>query len=75
MQDESGMDGLRNVHRLREISVGSVVSAMAEHRLRLADKSRTPMAGDQLALTNGDSVEIFRKSRQKDRPGWVGPAT
>ena len=51
------------------------MSPMAEHRARLADKSRTPLAGDKLDLKNGDSVEVYRKSAQKDRPGWIGPAT
>ena len=39
LQDEAGIDGLRHVHRLREVSIGSVVTAMAEHRLKLADRS------------------------------------
>ena len=75
MQDETGIDGLRHVHRLREVSVGSAVTAMADHRLKLANKSKTPLAGEQLELSTGDQVEIYRKSSQKDRPGWVGPAT
>ena len=74
LQDETGIDGLRHVHRLREVSIGSAVTAMAEHRLKLADKSKTPLSGEQLQLTNGDMVEIYRKNNQKDRPGWVGPA-
>ena len=74
MQDEWGSEGLRHTHRLRETSVASAVAAMAEHRIKMADKSRTPLAGEQLRLANGDQVEIYRKPPTKDRPGWVGPA-
>ena len=42
--------------------------------MKLANKSRTPLAGEQLQLSAGDEVEIFRKPPNKDRPGWVGPA-
>ena len=41
----------------------------------MAQKSRTPLAGEQLRLSNGDQVEIFRKQATKDRPGWIGPAS
>ena len=75
MQDDTGSDGIRHVHRLREASVGSAVTAMAERRMKLASQSRTPLAGQQLQLHNGDLVEIYRKPPTKDRPGWVGPAT
>ena len=66
LQDETGIDGLRHVHRLREVSIGSAVTAMAEHRLKLADRSKTPLSGEQLQLTNGDMVEIYRQNSQKD---------
>ena len=57
-EDETGPDGSRAVHRLREISVGSAVSAIAERRLKLADHSRTPLAAEQLNLQVGDLVEV-----------------
>ena len=72
--DETGCDGLRHVHRLREVSVGAAVQAMAEHRAALADSSRTPLAGETLGLRVGEDVEIYRQPPTKDRPGWVGPA-
>ena len=74
-QDEWGSEGLRHIHRLREVSVASAVTAMAEYRIKMAEKSRTPLAGEQLRLSNGDQVEIFRKQATKDRPGWIGPAS
>ena len=51
------------------------MTAMADHRLKLANKSKTPLAGEQLQLSTGDQVEVYRISSQKERPGWVGPAT
>ena len=48
---------------------------MADYRIKMADKSRTPLAGEQLRLSNNDQVEIYRKPPTKDRPGWVGPAS
>ena len=47
---------------------------MAEHRIKLAEKSRTPLAAEQLNLKPKDLVEIYRQPANKDRPGWVGPA-
>ena len=72
--DETGPDGIRHVHRLREISVGAAVQALAEARAQLAEKSKTPLAGEVLGLKTGENVEIFRQPPTKDRPGWVGPA-
>ena len=42
--------------------------------MKLADRFKTPLSGEQLQLTDGDMVEIYHNSSQKDRPGWVGPA-
>ena len=73
--DETVSESTRHVHRLREISVACAVEAMAARRLKLAEKSRTPLAGAQLNLKVEDQVEIYRRPANKDRPGWVGPAT
>ena len=72
--DEQGTSATRHVHRLRELSVASAVEAMAQRRLKLAEKSWTALAGEQLNLVNGDQVEIYRKPANKDRPAWIGPA-
>ena len=73
--DTEGTASTRHVHRLREISVASAVEAMAQRRLKLAEKSRTALAGEQLNLHNGDQVEVYRKPANKDWPAWIGPAT
>ena len=46
--DTEGTASTRHIHRLREISVASAVEAMAQRRLKLAEKSRTALAGEQL---------------------------
>ena len=75
LQDETGIDGSRHIHRLREITVSSMVEALAERRLSMINQSGpTPLAGELLSLRPGDQVEIHRKTT-KDRPSWVGPAT
>ena len=67
-EDENGVMGSRSVQRLREIAVASAVEAIAGRRLKLAEKSRTTMAGQQMDLKLGEMVEIFKKSPYKDRP-------
>ena len=74
LMDETGCEGSRNVHRLREISVSSMIAALAERRLTMINKvGPPPLPGELLALRPGDQVEIYRKTT-KDRPAWVGPA-
>ena len=38
LMDETGCEGSRNVHRLREISVSSMIAALAERRLTMINK-------------------------------------
>ena len=75
LQDETGIDGSRHVHRLREITVPSMIEALVERRLTMINQSGpTPLPGELLSLRPGDQVEIFRRTT-KDRPSSVGPAT
>ncbi len=75
LNDETGVGGARNIHRLREVTVASMVETLVERQLSMINESGpAPLAGELLALRPGDQVEIFR-STTKDRPAWVGPAT
>ena len=75
LNDETGVDGSRHVHRLRETMVSSMVEALAERRLSLINRSGpTPLPGELLVLQPCDQVEVYRRTT-KDRPAWVGPAT
>ena len=75
LNDETGVEGSRHVHRLREVTVASMVETLAERRLSLINESGpAPLSGELLALRPGDQVELFRNT-SKDRPAWVGPAT
>merc|ERR1711884_537346 len=74
LNDETGIEGSRHIHRLREVTVASMVETLAAHRLSLINESGpTPLPGELLALRPGDQVEIFRQT-SKDRPSWIGPA-
>ena len=75
LNDETGVEGSRHIHRLREVAVSSMVVALAERRLRMINSSGpSPLPGELLSLGPGDQVEIYRRTT-KDRPAWVGPAT
>ena len=75
LNDETGIEGSRHVHRLREITISSMVEALAERRLAMINQSGpTPLPGELMALRPGDQVEIYRRTT-KGRPAWVGPAT
>ena len=68
LDDETGIEGSHHVHRLREVTVASMVEALAEHRLSLINQSGpTPLPGELLALRLGDQVGIYRRTT-KDRP-------
>ena len=61
------------MHRLREVSVSSMIESLAERRLTMLNKSGpSPLLGELLALRPGDQVEIYRKTTH-DMPYWVGP--
>ena len=71
-----GAEGLiRHTHRLREISVQSIVEATAQDRMRRAVNARTTPTIEDLHLQGGDLVDIYRRPLSKDLPGWRGPAT
>ena len=74
VDDRTGLPD-RHCHRLREISVGSIVETTAQKRIEIAEKSKTRMSGEALDLKTGDQVEIWRSSGNKDVSGWKGPAT
>ena len=75
LNDETGVGGARNIHRLREVTVASIVETLVERRLSMIHKAGpSPLPGELLALRDGDQVEIRRRTT-KDIPAWVGPAT
>lgn len=76
-QDDEGGDvgSSRNSVRLREIAVESMVQALAQHRLKRANSTKTRRAGELDNLVTGDLVEIYRTPATKDLTGWRGPAT
>ena len=74
LADKTGIEGSRNIHRLRETSVSSMIAALAERRRTMFNKvGPSPLLGERLALRPGDQVEIYRTTT-KDRLAWVGPA-
>ena len=70
-----GTEGVsRHIHRLRAAAVSTIVQGTAMDRLKLADRSKTRMAGELLDLQVGDSVDFWRDPANKDTSGWRGPA-
>ena len=61
LSDETGVDGSRHIHRLRETLVSSMFEALAERRFSLIKRSGpAPVPGTLLALQPGDQVEVYR---------------
>ena len=60
LDDESGGDVSRHVHRVRELSVANIVRGNAEERLRIAAATRTRPAAQSLELNAGDQVDFWR---------------
>eukprot|EP00971_Amphidinium_carterae_P271540 5387674-Amphidinium_carterae.1 len=75
LQDtEGGIPGVsKQVNRLREVAVAQMIEATSKERLLRANRTRTRMSGEELALQPGDLVEIYRKPATKDLCGWRGP--
>ena len=73
--DNDGIQGIsRNVNRLREAALHSIVRGTAQDRIDRAMNSRTRVAGELLELQLGDSVDFHRDPPNKDMSGWSGPA-
>ena len=51
-----------------------MVQETAQQRIERALESKTRVAGEQLALEQGDLVDFWRKPATKDESGWRGPA-
>ena len=51
-----------------------MVQETAVQRIERALDSKTRVAGEQLALEQGDLVHFWRKPATKDESGWRGPA-
>ena len=51
-----------------------MVQETAQQRIERALESKTRVAGEQLALKQGDLVDFWRKPATKDESGWRGPA-
>ena len=74
LNDETEVEGSRHVHRLREITVSSMVEALAERRLSMINQSGpSPLPGELLSLRPGDQVEIYRRTTKRPPSmGWPG---
>ena len=66
---------LANTHRLREISLQSMIEGSARARLGRAVNTRTAMSAQQMNVQIGDEVDIFRAPNNKDTLGWEGCAS
>lgn len=70
-----GLPGIsRHSQRVREIAVGTMVSASAQRRVDRAMHDKTRPALESLELAVGDHVDFYRKPDTKDISGWRGPA-
>ena len=65
---------LAHTHRLREISIQSMVEGSARARLGRALNTRTTMPAQKLNLQVGEEVDFYRSPASKDASGWFGPA-
>ncbi len=65
----------RQVGRVREISVQSIVEGTAHNKLLRAINCRTQPAGETYDDKVGEEIEFFRDKGTKDVSGWIGPAT
>ena len=65
---------IRDSHRLREVSIQSMIEGTAKARLGRALTTRTLPAGEREDYQIGEEVNLFRPARNKDTSGWVGPA-
>ncbi len=65
----------RQVGRVREISVQSIVEGTAHNKLVRAINTRTLPAGETYDYKVGEEIEFFRDKGAKDVSGWIGPAT
>ena len=64
----------REVVRIRQIAIGSMIQATSDSKARIAYDSKTRRAGELLELKCGDLVDFYRKPVTKDHSGWHGPA-
>ena len=73
--DVKSVPGLiRDSHRLREISVQSMIEGTARARLGRALNAKALPAGESDNYQVGEEVDFFRQAANKDTSGWMGPA-
>jgi len=71
----AGIPGIsRSHHRLREVTVTSMVELTAKQRIQRALNSKTRISQEQLTLEKGDQIDFYRTPATKDESGWRGPA-
>ena len=57
LNGETGIEGPQHVHRLRDITIPSMVEVLVERRLSMINKAGpSPFPGELLALRDGDQV-------------------
>ena len=64
----------RHHHRLREVSVQSMVEMTARQRMDRALTSKSRMPHQQMKLEVNDTVDFHRPTSTKEESGWRGPA-
>ena len=60
--------------RIRELAIQTITEQTARERLRIASRTPTRPAGEEMSFGIGDSVEYYREPSHKDISGWRGPA-
>ena len=74
LPDGEGLDtASRDSNRLREIAVQAMVEGTARARIQRALRAKTQTAAQE-TLAEGMEVDFYRDPKQKDLPGWSGPA-
>ena len=76
LDDEGdGVPGIsRNINRLREAAIHSMVRGTAQDRMDRAMNSRTRPTAQIQDISIGDFVDFHRDPPNKDMSGWAGPA-
>ena len=66
----------RDHHRMREISLNSIIECSAQDRIRRALNTPARAPAESFDYRQGDSVDLYRHGLgEKHISGWLGPAT
>lgn len=65
---------IQHATRIRELAIQTITEQTARERLRVANRTPTRPAGEEMSFGIGDSVEYYREPSHKDISGRRGPA-